>query len=232
MPYVGKCSKYCHSKAYIFFQFKRYAKRTSFVYCFYITQALALSPVSYIAHSPFTDRMEEFTRKENHSTQRLQRSPMVELSTSSIFRRCAGKWHEPLECGFLTWSRMWNTGSVSTSDMFWRMAVCSLGFSSTNKIIRRNKNWILQASVRFRWNQAPSCLWAAVSTTAHFANSHALSYLPSSVKCIWICTSEQEPGASLWLRLTATGWRLVLGYHLACFTRIVGDNEMKTVKKV
>ena len=44
--YLRKRGKYCHSKAYIFLQLKRYAQRTSSVYHFYIIHPLALLAVS------------------------------------------------------------------------------------------------------------------------------------------------------------------------------------------
>ena len=91
------------------------------------------------------------------------------------------------------------------------------------KIILQNIKRIIQASVKFRWNQFPSCLQTEVSPTSHSTRSRALSPFTS----IWICSWEQEPGTLWWRRLRARGWRAALGSP-----RSVGEGGSKTERKV
>lgn len=96
-------------KSLPFLPIKKICKRTSSIYLFHVTYPLALSTVSYMAHSPIADRREEFTKGENLSTATFYKKPyggtkpFIHINEACVEVAGAfGAWLK--EKCFLTWS--------------------------------------------------------------------------------------------------------------------------------
>lgn len=122
--YLEIASKYGHSKSYLSFQLKRYAKRISSIHLFHRTHPLALSAVSYIAHSPFTDRIEEFTGKENHFTATFYKKPdggmepLIHINETCM-EVAMSMWSVAKRNVVLHLELMWNTGNLLACESTW-----------------------------------------------------------------------------------------------------------------